>query len=80
MINNINDSYITCFFNEEWNDFMDHKVNPNMKMFSRRLCVQEPHESFSIEDEFKLDTKAGSINDNPFKSSKEDNVANVSIY
>jgi hypothetical protein len=49
-----------------------------MKMFSRRLCVQEAHEPLSIEDEFKLDTKADSINDsNPFKSSKDDNVVAV---
>ena len=78
MIHHCNDSYVKSFFNDEWNDFIDHRVNPNMKMFSRRLCVQEAHEPLSIEDEFKLDNKAESINDsNPFKSSKEDNVVAV---
>lgn len=77
LIHHCNDSYVKSLFNEEWIDYIDHKVNPNIKMFSRRLCVQEAHEPLSIEDEFKFDTKAESINDNPFKSSKEDNVVNV---
>jgi hypothetical protein len=80
LIHHCNDACVKSFFNDEWNDYIDHKVNPNMKMFSRRLCVQEAHDPLSIEDEFKLDTKTESINDsNPFKSSKEENVVTVVI-
>jgi hypothetical protein len=77
LIYHINDSYVKSFFNDEWNDFLEYKVNPNIKMFSRRLCIQEPNDPLSIEDEFKFVNKAESINDNPFKSSKDDNTANV---
>ena len=77
IIHHCNDNYVKSFFNEEWIDYVDQKVNPNMKMFSRRLCVQEAHDPLSIEDEFKLDTRAKTIDDNPFKSSRDDNVVSV---
>lgn len=37
----IKDDKVTCYFNEEWNNFISHKVNNWMNLFNRRLCNED---------------------------------------
>jgi hypothetical protein len=66
------------YFTPEWTAFIEEKVNPAMKLFERKLCVQEPgvNHSFNIDDDYKpVDIKdTYSENDNPFKEKSKDEM------
>jgi hypothetical protein len=74
-------------FTPQWVQFIEEKVNPYIKLFEKKLCVQEPgiNHSFAADDDMKQESKDtyGSDNDNPFKEKSKDELlfgSNVSVF